>query len=109
METIVRAAWESYRNTGYNEISLLSLSTSDYPHFEELLRRLQEIFRPLGVGISLPSLRINEELQLVGDLLGTTAHSGLTLAPEAARDDMRRQLAKPISNEDLYCRLPNGL
>ena len=102
VETIVRAALEPYRNTGYNEISLLSLSTSDYPQFEELLRRLQEIFRPLGVGVSLPSLRINEELQLVGDLLSTTAHSGLTLAPEAARDDMRRQIAKPISNEDLY-------
>ena len=47
-----QAALESYRNTGYNEISLLSLSTSDYPHFEELLRRLQETFRPLGVSIS---------------------------------------------------------
>jgi radical SAM family uncharacterized protein len=102
VETIVRAALDSYRSTGYNEISLLSLSTSDYPHFEELLRRLQEIFRPLGVGISLPSLRINEELQLVGALLGTAAHSGLTVAPEAALDDMRRQLGKPIRNEDLY-------
>ena len=37
VETIVQAALESYRNTGHNEISLLSLSTSDYPHFEELV------------------------------------------------------------------------
>ena len=62
VETIVAAALETYRNTGYNEISLLSLSTSDYPQFDELLRRLHETFRPLGVGISLPSLRINEQL-----------------------------------------------
>ncbi|NQU21695.1 MAG: radical SAM protein, partial [Candidatus Nealsonbacteria bacterium] len=46
VETIVEAAVESYRNTGYNEISLLSLSTSDYPQFADLIRRLQETFRP---------------------------------------------------------------
>ena len=102
VETIVQAALEQYRNTGYNEISLLSLSTSDYPHFDELLRRLQETFRPLGVSVSLPSLRINEQLRLVGDLMNTDRHSGLTLAPEAARDDMRRQIGKPITNDDLY-------
>ncbi len=102
VETIVQAALESYRQTGYNEISLLSLSASDYPHFDILLKRLQETFRPLGVGLSLPSLRINEELQVVGELIGTARHSGLTLAPEVAHDDMRRQVAKPIRNEDLY-------
>ena len=102
VETIVRAALEQYRTTGYNEISLLSLSTSDYPEFDELMRRLQETFRPLGVAVSLPSLRINEQLLQVGDLLNTDRHSGLTLAPEAARDDMRRRIGKPITNEDLY-------
>jgi radical SAM family uncharacterized protein len=102
VETIVQAALEQYRNTGYNEISLLSLSTSDYPHFDELMRRLQETFRPLGVGISLPSLRINEQLLMVSDLMNTDRHSGLTLAPEAALDDMRRRIGKPITNEDLY-------
>jgi radical SAM family uncharacterized protein len=101
-ETIVRAVLQSYRNTGYNEVSLLSLSSSDYPQFDALVRQLQETLRPLGVGISLPSLRINEELRMVGDLVGTMRHSGLTLAPEAALDDMRKQIAKPISNEDLY-------
>ena len=112
VETIVAAALESYRNTGLNEISLLSLSTSDYPHFGELMRRLQETFRPLGVGISLPSLRINEQLQLVGELMNTDRHSGLTLAPEVALDDMRQQVGKRITNEDLYagCRraMENG-
>lgn len=102
IETIIQAALDQYHNTGYNEISLLSLSTSDYPQFDELMRRLQETFRPLGVSISLPSLRINEQLMLVGDLMNTDRHSGLTLAPEVALDDMRRQIGKPITNEDLY-------
>lgn len=101
-ESIVRAALEQYHATGYNEISLLSLSTSDYPEFEELVHRLQETFRPLRVAVSLPSLRINEQLRQVGDLLTTDRHSGLTLAPEAAREDMRRRIGKPISDEVLY-------
>ena len=112
VETIVAAALEAYRNTGYNEVSLLGLSTGDYPHIEELLRRLQETFRPLGVSVSLPSLRVNEQLRALGELLNTDRRDGLTLAPEAARDDMRRQIGKEISNDDLYegCRraMENG-
>jgi radical SAM family uncharacterized protein len=101
VDTIVCAVLETYRNTGYNEVSLLSLSTSDYPHFEELYRRLKEVLGPLRVSISVPSLRINEQLKLLGELLDTDRHSGLTLAPEAARDDMRQLIGKQITNEDL--------
>jgi radical SAM family uncharacterized protein len=102
VETIVTAALESYRNTGYDEISLLSLSTSDYPHFEELVTRMSEVFSPLGVKISLPSLRITETLKKIPALLSEGRRSGLTLAPEVARDDMREQIRKPINNQDLY-------
>ncbi len=110
VETIVRAALESYRNTGYNEVSLLSLSTSDYPHFDALITRLQEELRPLGVSISVPSLRVNHQWRLLAEQLSTDRRSGLTLAPEAARDDMRRQIGKAITNDDLLegCRLAFG-
>jgi len=101
VETIVQAALESYRNTGYREISLLSLSTSDYPDFEKLVRRMQETFHPLGVNLTLPSLRVNEQLQSVAALMAGDRR-GLTLAPEVARDDMREQIRKKIKNEDLY-------
>jgi radical SAM family uncharacterized protein len=102
VETIVSAALESYRNTGYDEISLLSLSTSDYPDFEELVTRMSEVFTPLGVKISLPSLRITEMLKKIPALLAEGRRGGLTLAPEVARDDMREQIRKPIDNQDLY-------
>ncbi|MBX7071734.1 MAG: TIGR03960 family B12-binding radical SAM protein [Pirellulales bacterium] len=102
VETIVQAALESYHATGYNEISLLSLSTSDYPHFEELMRRMSEVFTPLGVNVSVPSLRVNEQLKNVATMLSTDRRGGLTLAPEVARDDMREQIRKKISNQDLY-------
>lgn len=107
VETIVNAALEAYQKTGYNEISLLSLSTSDYRDFEELMRRLQKTFRPLGVAISVPSLRVNEQLQSVTELLNTDRRSGLTLAPEAALDDMRAKIGKQVTNEDLFegCRM----
>jgi radical SAM family uncharacterized protein len=102
VETIVRAAMEAYRNTGYNEISLLSLSSSDYPYFEQLIERLKEVFVPLGVNVSVPSLRVNEQLRTIAELIGNRRRSSLTLAPEVARDDMREQIRKKIKNEDLY-------
>src|SRR6476661_3457335 len=101
VETIVQAALESYRNTGTNEISLLSLSSSDYPQFEELVKRMHEVFNPLGVNVSLPSLRINHQLRTLPQLMQGIRKAGLTLAPEVARDDMRTQIRKPIKNEDL--------
>ncbi len=102
VETIVQAALESYRNTGHNEVSLLSLSTSDYPHFEELVKRMHEVFTPLGVNISLPSLRVNQQLRSLPALMQGVRRAGLTLAPEVARDDMREQIRKKIKNDDLY-------
>jgi radical SAM family uncharacterized protein len=107
VETIVQGALESYRNTGFNEISILSLSSSDYPHFEELVLRLKDVFRPLGVNVSVPSLRVNEQLRSIAELIGNTRRSSLTLAPEVARDDMREQIRKKIKNDDLYegCRV----
>jgi radical SAM family uncharacterized protein len=101
VETIVAAALAAYHSTGFNEISLLSLSTSDYPWFEELLARMHETFQPLGVKLALPSLRVNETLRGVAALLSNDRR-GLTLAPEVARDDMREQIRKKIKNEDLY-------
>lgn len=101
VQTIVEGAWESYRHTGINEVALLSLSSSDYPQFEELLLELNRLFSPLRVAISVPSLRVNEQLRLLMQHLSPERHSGLTLAPEAALDDMRAQIGKRIKNEDL--------
>jgi len=107
VETIVQAAWESYQNTGYNEISILSLSSSDYPYFETLVNRLHEVFRPHEVNISVPSLRVNDQLRTLPILLGSDRRRSMTLAPEVARDDMREQIRKKIKNSDLIegCRV----
>ncbi|MDR2439896.1 MAG: TIGR03960 family B12-binding radical SAM protein [Planctomycetaceae bacterium] len=100
-ESIARIALESCLATGSDEVSLLSLSTSDYPKFEELMGRLREVLTPLNVSISVPSLRVNHQLSNVMQQLTTERTSGLTLAPEAAHDEMRRRIGKPITNENL--------
>ncbi len=107
VETIVQGAIESYKNTGFNEISILSLSSSDYPDFEPLVLRLHEVFKPLNVNISVPSLRVNEQLRTLPILLGSDRRRSMTLAPEVARDDMREQIRKKIKNSDLIegCRV----
>jgi radical SAM family uncharacterized protein len=102
VETIVQSALLAYRNTGYQEISLLSLSTSDYPHFTELVERMHQVFAPLGVSVSVPSLRVNSHFPQLPKLMKGIRKSGMTLAPEVARDDMREQIRKPIHNADLY-------
>ncbi len=76
------------------------------------MTQLHAVFRPLGVSISLPSLRVNPRWRWISDLLDTERRDGLTLAPEAALDEMRRQIGKPIANDDLFagCRraMQNG-
>jgi radical SAM family uncharacterized protein len=112
VETIVAAALQAYRATGHREVALLGLSSSDYPRIDELLTQLHAVFRPLGVSISMPSLRVNERWRSISDLLDTDCGDGLTLAPETARDEMRQQIGKPIGNDDLFagCRraMQNG-
>ncbi|HMC66553.1 MAG TPA: hypothetical protein VKI65_16590 [Gemmataceae bacterium] len=66
------------------------------------MKRMHEVFTPLGVNISLPSLRINHQLRSLPKLIQGVRRSGLTLAPEVARDDMREQIRKKIKNDDLY-------
>ena len=100
-ESIVRLAHDACLASGSEEVSLLSLSTSDYPKFEELMESLREKLTPMNVSISVPSLRVNHQLSGVMRKLTTERTSGLTLAPEAALDEMRKRIGKPITNENL--------
>jgi radical SAM superfamily enzyme YgiQ (UPF0313 family) len=99
---LVELARENYRNTGIEEISLLSLSTSDYPFLRQAVSGISQELQGCGVNLSLPSLRVNEELAVVSSLSADQRMGGLTLAPEVATDRLRRKVNKPIRNEDLY-------
>jgi len=101
VETILRAAEQQYAATGCSEINLSSLSSSDYPDLKPLVRALAQRFGPRGVGLSLPSLRVNDQLQQLPALLNDMKRSTLTLAPEAGTERLRRIINKDIRDDDL--------
>ena len=89
------------RNTGYEEIALLSLSSSDYTQIQELVESIVDRFSGRNLTISLPSLRIESfSVDLMEKLKGVR-QGGFTLAPEAASDRMRNIINKPIQMEQL--------
>jgi radical SAM family uncharacterized protein len=101
VEKIIELCEETYRNTGYEEISLTSLSTADYPGIEELIPAIAGRFDGRRVNVCLPSLRVKEELENIPGLVSTVRKSGLTMAPEVATDRLRAVIRKPILNRDL--------
>jgi radical SAM family uncharacterized protein len=102
VEKIVEIAKQNYHATGFDTVSLLSLSTGEYPHIEELVIKLQKYFQPRHVGISLPSLRVAAQLKLMPQMAASVRKSGLTIAVEAASERMRKIINKPISDSDLF-------
>jgi radical SAM family uncharacterized protein len=98
---IIQAIDEALRLTGFEEISLLSLSSSDYAHISELIQALTQKFNGKHLGISLPSLRIESFSVDLMDLLKDSRHGGFTLAPEAATEHMRNIINKPLSTTQL--------
>ena len=101
-ETILRLAKEQLSNTGNDELSLLSLSTSDYSRFEELTLSLMKQCEKENVSLSLPSLRIDQFAFDVLDRIQQYKKSGLTYAPEAGTQRLRDVINKGVTDEDIY-------
>ncbi len=101
IDEIVAAARKALDATGYREISLLSLSTSDYPKLDELIDTLNAEFAPRHVSISLPSLRVGSQLKQLPKLTSAVRKAGLTIAAEAATERLRKAIHKPITDEDM--------
>ncbi len=99
-ERILEIACESLKNTGYEEVSLSSLSTGDYCELIPLLREMNRRFSGKVVSISLPSLRVASVNREVLREIKTVRKTGFTIAPEAATERLRRVINKDISDED---------
>ncbi len=91
----------SLKNTGYDEVSLLSLSTGDYSCIEPLLKNLMLRHARDRVAVSLPSLRVGTLTQELIDEIRKVRKTGFTLAPEAGTERMRQVINKGISEQDL--------
>jgi len=98
---IVSALQAALRATGYEEIGLLSLSSSDYTHIVELVRNIGETFANRHLGVSLPSLRIESFSVDLMEALRASRRGGFTLAPEAATEQMRAIINKPLQTRQL--------
>jgi radical SAM family uncharacterized protein len=102
VEEILNAIEVSLEATGFEEVGLLSLSSSDYGRILELVRGVSRRFAGRHVSISLPSLRIETfSVELMGLLEGEARRGGFTLAPEAATERMREIINKPVSTEQV--------
>lgn len=95
------------KNTGCQDITLLSLSSSDYRHLSDLCDELLEYCEPRSIGISLPSLRADNFSIDIMHRIQKTRKSGLTFAPEAGSQRLRDAINKNVREEDLLhtCRL----
>ncbi|MHC4203613.1 MAG: TIGR03960 family B12-binding radical SAM protein [Planctomycetota bacterium] len=102
VERIIDIAKASYYSTGYDTVSLLSLSSADYPNLEELVAGLHAYFHDKHVGLSLPSLRVDKQLKMLPELLTSVRKGGLTIAVEAASEKLRQIINKPLKDEDLF-------
>ncbi len=101
-ETLLSLAERLIKNTGYEEISLSSLSTSDYRGLKELTDGLISLTEEKKIGLSLPSLRLdNFSLELM-QKVQKVRKSGLTFAPEAGTQRLRDVINKNITEEDLH-------
>lgn len=101
VDEIMNAIDNALDETGYEEIALLSLSSSDYTQIQPLVERIKDAYAKRKLNISLPSLRIESlSVDLFEKLRGGRA-GGFTLAPEAASDNVRASINKPISEEQL--------
>jgi len=96
-----RAAEESCKNTGYNEISLSSLSVSDYSELTELTAKLTCWTDNLNINLSLPSMRIDAFSQELLDKTSGVRQSTLTFAPEAGSQRMRDIINKNLKEQEI--------
>ncbi len=101
-QKVVEYAKAQLDNTGYDEMSLLSLSTSDYSEIEPLVSELMKACKAREAGLSLPSLRLDSFSYDVLNEIQEYRKTGLTFAPEAGTQRLRNIINKSITEEHIY-------
>ena len=102
VQEVVEGIERALAETGFEQVGLLSLSSSDYDDILDLVRAVSARFADRHLDLSLPSLRIETfSVELMDLLQGNSHRSGFTLAPEAATERMREIINKPVSTQQL--------
>jgi radical SAM family uncharacterized protein/radical SAM-linked protein len=100
-ERLLALIEDTLRNTGYDEISLLSLSTGDFSCIAPLLQTLMKKYADERIAVSFPSLRVGTLTRELVDEVMKVRKTGFTLAPEAGSERLRQAINKGITEEDL--------
>ena len=101
-EDIIKIAKELVKNTGYDEYSLLSLSSNDYSNINEVIKELAVDFNEKKVSVSLPSQRIDGFNLELANLVQSVRKSTMTLAPEAGSQRLRDVIKKNITEDQIF-------
>ncbi len=100
-EKILELAKTGIKDSGFNELALLSLSTGDYSCLEQTLPTLMDTFADNFVSVAMPSMRVGTLTPSIMDQIRRVRKTGFTLAPEAGSERLRRVINKGITEEDL--------
>ena len=100
-ETLIQQGIECLKNTGHQDVTLLSLSTSDYRHLNQLCDGMLEYCESRSIGLSLPSLRADNFSMELMEKLQKVRKSGLTFAVEGGSQRLRDAINKNVTEEDL--------
>jgi len=106
---IIETAKQQIAATGYEELSLASLSSTDYPGLEELIGELDQALAGEQVKCNLPSLRLDSYSIKLADRLHRGRRSKLTFAPEAATERLRKVIRKNISEAEIFSALNDAV
>ncbi len=108
-QQVTEAVGQLINNCGYNEVSLVSLSTSDYPGIDRLISALVDRYRDYPLTLSLPSLRIDSFSVRLMESLRLQKKAGLTFAPEAGSERLRQVINKAISEDEILGTIATAL
>ena len=92
----------SLENTGYEQVSFLSLSSSNHPHLIDIINTFNKDFSGRGISVSIPSLKIEKLSARLPNLIAAIRKTGFTFAPEAGTLNLRKRLNKQIETDELF-------
>src|SRR4030042_918796 len=100
-DSVIKTADRALRSTGFEEISLLSLSAGDYTCIAPLIRAIMDMQSGKKIAVSLPSLRIDSLDPAWFKEIKRVRKTGFTIAPETGNDRLREKINKPVTNMDI--------
>jgi radical SAM family uncharacterized protein/radical SAM-linked protein len=109
VDDVARQVFDALKSTGYEDVTLLSLSSTDYDGLDDLLAKISPRLTEQRVSLGLPSLRPETIRPVMLDMLASARKTGLTMAPEAGTQRLRYALGKKIDDAEIFAAFEIGL